>query len=87
MCRQHSLTFNYHLKPTSVSALYAGIVLQYRQPLACLVRERDTKFTAQFDEVLKAEGLKVKVLPVQSPNLNSRCERIGGLVQWYERAA
>ncbi|WP_146374474.1 integrase core domain-containing protein, partial [Symmachiella macrocystis] len=23
-----------------------------------------------------AEGLKVKVLPVQSPNLNSRCERV-----------
>ncbi len=41
-----------------------------------LMRDRDTKFTAQFDDVLKAEGLKVKVLPVQSPNLNSRCERV-----------
>ncbi|WP_146374414.1 integrase core domain-containing protein [Symmachiella macrocystis] len=43
---------------------------------ACLIRDRDTKFTAQIDDVFKAEGLKVKVLSVQSPNLNSRCERV-----------
>ena len=41
-----------------------------------MIRDHDTKFTASFDDVLKAEGLKVKVPPVQSPNLNSRCERV-----------
>ncbi|TWU08983.1 hypothetical protein CA54_42230 [Symmachiella macrocystis] len=40
------------------------------------IRDRDTNFTAQFDDVLKAEGVKIKVLPVQNPNLNSKCERI-----------
>ncbi|WP_339910643.1 hypothetical protein, partial [Symmachiella dynata] len=34
-----------------------------------LMRDRDTKFTAHFDDVLKADGVKVKVLPIQSPNL------------------
>jgi putative transposase len=43
---------------------------------AGLIRDRDTKFTAQFDDVLKAEEVMVKVLPVQSPNLKSRCERV-----------
>ncbi len=43
---------------------------------AYLMRNRDTKFTAHFDDVLKAEGVKVKVLTVQSPNLNSRCKRV-----------
>ncbi|TWU04213.1 Integrase core domain protein [Symmachiella macrocystis] len=43
---------------------------------ACLIRDRDTKSTAQSDDVLKAEGVKIKVLPVQSPNFNSRCERV-----------
>jgi putative transposase len=43
---------------------------------ACLMRDRDTKFTTQFDDVFKAEGVKVNVLPIQSPNLNSRCERV-----------
>ncbi|TWU08637.1 Integrase core domain protein [Symmachiella macrocystis] len=48
----------------------------YDDKPACLIRDRDTKFTASFDDVFKAEGVKVKVLPVQSPNLNSRCERV-----------
>ncbi|WP_197534932.1 integrase core domain-containing protein [Symmachiella dynata] len=43
---------------------------------AYLMRDRDTKFTAHFDDVLKAEGVKVKVLTVESPNLNSRCKRV-----------
>ena len=30
---------------------------------------------------------KVKVLLIQGPNLNSRCERLGGLIQSYQRAA
>ncbi len=41
-----------------------------------LIRDRDTKFTAKFDELFKSENIKPIRLPFQSPNLNARCERV-----------
>jgi hypothetical protein len=35
-----------------------------------LIRDGDAKFTKHFDEILRAEGLRVQRLPKQSPNLN-----------------
>ncbi|PTY00480.1 integrase [Verrucomicrobia bacterium LW23] len=40
-----------------------------------LLRDGDTKFTQAFDEVFKSEGIKVKKLPRESPNLNAFAER------------
>ena len=40
-----------------------------------LIRDRDTKFTAKFDEIMKSESVKPLRLPIRSPNLNSRCGR------------
>lgn len=41
-----------------------------------LIRDRDTKFTAKFDDIFKTENIKPIKLPIQSPNLNARCERV-----------
>ena len=41
-----------------------------------LVRDRDTKFSAEFKDAMKAAGIQCKKLPVRSPNLNARVERV-----------
>lgn len=40
-----------------------------------LLRDRDTKFGATFDDVLASVGIKPTVLPPRSPNPNAHCER------------
>ena len=41
-----------------------------------LIHDRDTKFTKQFDDIFRSEGLKIKKIPFRSPNLNAHCERV-----------
>jgi hypothetical protein len=38
-----------------------------------LIHDRDTKFTAAFDQYLRDQGVEPLVLPPQSPNLNAHC--------------
>ena len=42
---------------------------------AIVIHDNDTKFTKQFDEILKSEGLRPQKLVIQSPDLNAFCER------------
>ncbi len=41
-----------------------------------VIHDRDTKFTKEFTATLKAKGVRTNVLPVASPNLNGRVERV-----------
>jgi putative transposase len=40
-----------------------------------LVRDRDTKFTRQFDSILESEGIEVVKTSVRAPNMNALAER------------
>jgi putative transposase len=40
------------------------------------IRDRDTKFSRSFDQVIRSEGARVIVTPVQAPNANAHAERV-----------
>ena len=45
------------------------------KPLRYVLLDRDSKFTAQFQDILKGAELKLVLLPPQSPNCNAHLER------------
>jgi putative transposase len=46
-----------------------------------LIRDRDSKFTAMFDEVFRAEGIRIVLTAPQAPRMNAIMERWVGSVR------
>jgi len=51
-----------------------------RRPL-CLIRDRDSNFTREFDEVFRSEGIRVIKAPVRAPKARAHAERWVGTVR------
>ena len=47
----------------------------FLKPGHYLLHDRDSKFTEEFDEILRGGGVKPVKLPARSPNLNAFAER------------
>ncbi len=80
-----------HLSGITASPVGEWVVQQARRlsfalaeracPAKFLIRDRDTKFTAGFDEVFRSEGIRLLLTPIRSPCANAFAERFVGTVR------
>jgi len=66
---------------TQVARNLAGDFTEHARSFRLLIRDRDAKFTASFDEVFVCEGIEVIRTPIRSPRANAIAERWGRTVR------
>jgi hypothetical protein len=72
-----------HLAGCTTNPTGAWVVQQARnlsftslfERMRFLIHDRDSKFTASFDEVFRSEGIRVIHTPVRAPQANANAER------------
>jgi hypothetical protein len=57
------------------------VLAERSRPVKFLIRDRDTKFTASFDEVFRTEDIRTINTPVRAPEANAIAERLVGTVR------
>ena len=72
--------------PTGAWAIQQARNLSYElaqraRPVKFLIRDRDTKFTAGFDEVFRSDGIRTIRTPIRAPRANAFAERFVGTVR------
>jgi putative transposase len=57
------------------------VLAERPRPVRLLVRDRDAKFSANFDEVFRSEGIRIIRTPVRAPRANAFAERFVGTIR------